>query len=159
MLVFNPMLDTPQIIQTAAQVTAFIHVTVSWEGIRDVMGPGIGELLATIAAQGIAPVGPVFTHHLRRPTDTFDFEISVPVSAPVSASGRVQPGTWPVMKMARTFYHGGYEGLGDAWGEFLDWIEANGHAQAPDLYECYITGPEANPDPSTWRTELSRPLL
>ena len=68
----------------------------------------IGELLATIAAQGIAPSGPVFTHHLRRPTDTFDFEISVSVSAPVVASGRVQPGTWPAMKVARTFYHGAY---------------------------------------------------
>ena len=153
------MIGPPQILQTTAQLTAFIHVTVSWEGIRDVMGPDIGELLAGIAAQDIAPTGPVFTHHLRRPTDTIDFEISVPVSAPVAASGRVQPGTWPAMKMARTIYHGDYEGLGDAWGEFLDWIEANGLTQAPDLYECYVTGPEADPDPAAWRTELSRPLL
>ena len=153
------MIEPPQIIQLTEQLTAFIHVVVSWEDIKNIMGPGIGELMSTIAAQGITPTGPWFTHHRRRPTDTFDLEISVPVSAPVAASGRVQPGTWPAMKVARTFYHGGYEGLGDAWGEFLDWIEANGHAQAPDLYECYITGPEANPDPSTWRTELSRPLL
>lgn len=153
------MIDTPQIIQTTEALTAYIHVTVSWEGIREVMGPGIAELLAEISAQGIAPTGPVFTHHRRRPTDTFDFEISVPVSAPVAASGRVQPGTWPAMKVARTFYHGPYEGLGEAWPEFMEWIEANGHRQAPDLYECYVTGPESNPDPSTGRTELTRPLL
>lgn len=153
------MLDTPQIIQTTAQLTAIIHLIVPCDEIRNVMDPGIGELMATLAAQGIAPAGPWFTHHRRRPTDTFDFEISVPVSAPVTAAGRVQPGEWPAMRVARTTYHGPYEGLGEAWGEFLDWIEAHGHAQAGDLWECYLAGPESSPDPSTWRTQLNRPLL
>ncbi len=26
------------------------------------------------------------------------------------------------------------------------------------LWECYLTDPESNPDPDTWRTELNRPL-
>lgn len=152
------MLDTPQITHTIAQLTAIIHIIVPRDEIQNVMGPGISELMATIAAQGIAPTGPWFTHHLRRPTDTFDFEVSVPVSAPVTAAGRVEPGEWPAMKVARTIYHGPYEGLGDAWGEFLDWIEASGHTQAEDLWECYLAGPESGPDPATWRTQLNRPL-
>ena len=153
------MLETPQITQTTAQLTAIIHVTVPREEIQNVMGPGLHELMAAIAAQGIAPTGPWFTHHLRRPTDTFDFEISVPVSAPVAAAGRVPPGEWPAMKVARTIYHGPYEGLGEAWGEFIDWIEAHGHTPAPDLWERYLAGPESSPDPAKWRTELNRPLL
>ena len=60
---------------------------------------------------------------------------------------------------SRTVYHGPYEGLGDAWGEFNDWLVAEGHTPAPDLWECYVTGPEANSDPATWRTELNRPLV
>ncbi len=152
------MLEPPQIIQTTAQLTAIIHVIVPREEIQKVMGPGIQELLATIAAQGIAPAGPWFTHHLRRPTDTFDFEISIPVAAPVAAAGRVQPSQWPAMKVARTVYHGAYEGLGEAWGEFIEWIETNGHTPAPDLWECYLAGPESSPDPADWRTELNRPL-
>jgi effector-binding domain-containing protein len=55
-------------------------------------------------------------------------------------------------------YHGGYEGLGDAWGEFGTWIEANGYTPAADLWECYLAGPESNPDPANWRTELNRPI-
>ena len=90
--------------------------------------------------------------------DIFDFEISVPVTAPVAAAGRVKPGQWPAMKVARTLYHGPYEGLGEAWGEFMDWIKANGHTPRADLYECYVAGPESSPDPATWRTELNRPL-
>jgi effector-binding domain-containing protein len=153
------MLDTPQITQTTAQLTAIIHLTIPREEMQNVFGPGIGELIATIAAQGIAPTGPCFAHHLKIAPDIFDFELSVPVAAPVVAAGRVKPSQWPAMKVARTVYHGPYEGLPAAWGKFMGWIEAEGHTPAPDLWECYITNPDSNPDPATWRTELNRPLI
>lgn len=153
------MIDTPQIIQTAARPTAIIHFTIPREEMQNVFGPGIGELMAAIAAQGIAPAGPVFAHHLKITPGIWDFELGVPVSAPVAAAGRVKPSLWPAMKVARTVYHGPYEGLPDAWGEFMRWIEAEGHTPAPDLWECYVAGPQSSPDPSVWRTELSRPLI
>lgn len=152
------MLDTPQITQTSAQSAAIIRLTIPREEMRSVMGPAIGELMATIAAQGIAPVGPLFSHHLTMPSDVFDFEVGVPVAAPVNAAGRVQPGQLPAVKVARTVYHGGYEGLGSAWGEFMGWIAENGHTPGPNLWECYVAGPESSPNPADWRTELNRPL-
>jgi effector-binding domain-containing protein len=152
------MLDTPQITQTAAQLTALIHLTIPREEIQNVMGPGIGELMAAVAAQGIAPVGPWFNHHLKMDPGTFDFEISVPVMTPIAATGRVKAGQLPATTVARTVYHGPYEGLGAAWAEFNAWIAAQGHTAGPDLWECYVAGPESNPDPATWRTELNRPL-
>jgi effector-binding domain-containing protein len=152
------MIDTPQITQTTAQLTAIIHVTVPRHEIQEVMGPGISELMATVADQGIAVAGPWFTHHLHMHPDTFDFEIGVPVATPVTAAGRVKPSELPVLRVARTVYHGGYEGLGDAWGEFGTWIEANGYTPAADLWESYVSGPEANPDPANWRTELNRTI-
>jgi effector-binding domain-containing protein len=79
--------------------------------------------------------------------------------APVSATGRVKASQLPAVTVARTVYHGSYEGLGSAWGEFIGWITTEGHTSAPDLWECYVAGPESNPDPATWRTELNRPLV
>ncbi len=152
------MIEIPEIIQTTDRLTAFIHLTVPRDQIQSVMGPGIRELLGAIAAQGIDPAGPWFTHHLRRPTDTFDFEVSVPVLTPVAAVGRVKPGRWPAMKMVRTVYHGPYEGLGGAWGEFIGWIETHGHTPTGELWECYTVGPHSDPDSTAWRTELSREL-
>ena len=152
------MLDTPQITRIAAQLTAIIRLTVPREEIRSVMGPGINEVRAAVAAQGIDTAGPWFTHHLRMDPDTFDFEVGVPVTAPVVAVGRVRPGQLPATKVARTIFAGAYEGLGAAWGEFMAWIEANGHTPGPDLWECYVAGPESSPDPASWRTELNRPL-
>jgi effector-binding domain-containing protein len=153
------MIDTPQITQSVAQLAAVIRLTIPRAEIRNVMGPGIGELLAAVAAQGIAPAGPVFSHHLRMDPGIFDFEVGVPVAKPVSPAGRVKLGELPSKKVARTVYHGAYEGLGAAWGEFDVWIKANRHTPAPDLWECYVAGPESSPDPANWRTELNRPLI
>ena len=149
------MLDTPQITEVAAQRTAVIRLTIPRAEIRQVMGPGIGELMAAVAAQGIGPAGPWFSHHLRMDPAVFDFEIGVPVTAPVTPVGRVVPGELPDSTVARTVYRGPYEGLGSAWGEFDAWIKANGHTPAPGLWECYVAGPESGPDPAGWRTELN----
>ncbi len=153
------MIDTPQITQSAAQLTAIIPLTVPRSEIQKVMGPGIGELMAVVAAQGIGPAGPWLTYHRRRPTDTFDLDISVPVTSPVVPTGRVLAGELPSATVARTIYRGPYEGLAAAWGEFCDWISAQGHKPAENLWERYLTGPESSPDSVNWRTELNRPLI
>jgi len=153
------MIDTPEITQTSAVATAIIHLTIPREQIREVMGPAIGELMGTLAAQGVKPAGPVYSHHLRMDPATFDFEVGVPVSSPVAPTGRVRPGQLPAARVARTVYHGGYEGLGGAWGEFDAWLKTHGHRTAPNLWECYVVGPESGPDQAGWRTQLNRPLI
>ena len=153
------MINTPVIAQTTSQLTAVIRLTIPREEIRNMMGPGIGELMAAIATQGIAPAGPVFSQHFKMDPKIFDFEIGVPVAKPVSPAGRVQPGQLPATMVARAVYHGTYEGLGPAWGEVHAWIAANGHTPAPNLWECYVAGPESSPDPAEWRTELYQPLI
>jgi effector-binding domain-containing protein len=152
------MIDTPHLTETADQLTAVLHLTVPRGEIQNVMGPGLSEVMAAVMARGLTPAGPWFTHHLRRPADTFDFEIGVPVQTPLTATGRVTPGLWPAMRLARTVYHGGYEGLAAAWGEFLAWVKGSGHTPSPDLWERYLVGPETSPDPADWRTELNQPL-
>ncbi len=152
------MIDSPEITETDVQLTAVLRLTVPRAEIQNVMGPGLGELMDAVAAQGIARAGPWFTHHLKMPSDIFDFEIGVPVAEPVSGAGRVQPGRMPAMRVARTVYHGAYEGLGAAWGEFDAWIATRGLTTGADLWERYLVGPQSDPDPAAWRTELNRPL-
>ncbi len=153
------MIDTPKVTRTSARLTAVIHLTIPRAEMQTVMGPGLREVMGAIADQGIAAAGPWFTHHLRMAPDIFDFEICVPVTAPVSSVGRVRPSEWPAMEVVRTMYHGPYQGLGSAWGELDSWVAANGFTPAEDLWECYLAGPESSPDPSQWRTELNRPLI
>ena len=153
------MLEVPQIVQVAAKTAAVIPIRIPRAEIQQVMGPGIRELLAVVAAQGLTPTGPVFSHHFRLEPEVFDFEIGVPVAKPVRAAGRVRPGKLPGAIVARATYRGGYEGLGAAWGEFDSWLQSEGHTPALDLWECYTEGPESGPDPAAWRTDLYRPLI
>jgi len=152
------MIETPRIARSDARHVAMIRLTVPTSEIHEVMGPGIREVYATLAAQGIAPAGPWLTHHARRPTDVFDFAICVPVTKPVAPAGRVTPGELPAATVARTVYTGPYEGLGAAWGELMAWVQQNGHASRQDLWEIYAVGPESEPDSSRYRTELNCPL-
>lgn len=152
------MLEQPQIIQSNTQPAAVIHVTVPRAQIQEAMGLGYQELMETLAAQGVTPTGPWFTHHHFMDPDIFDFDIGVPVAAPFTPSGRVQPGELPSARVARAVYRGSYEGLPDAWGEFDTWIDAQNLETCPDLWEIYQAGPESGDDPAAWRTELYRPL-
>ena len=149
----------PEITHTSEQLAATIHLTIPRSEIQSVMGPGLSEIMAAVRAQGIGPAGPWFTHHLTMSPGVFDFEICVPVTAPVAAVGRVKPSRFPAVTVARTIYTGPYEGLGAAWGEFKTWVADNGHLSAPDLFERYLAGPESSASPSDWHTELNQPLL
>jgi len=80
------------------------------------------------------------------------------LSRPITSAGRVKMSKLPAAKIVRTTYRGGYEGLGAAWAEFCQWIEAEGLNVQDSLWECYLSGPESSPDPDKWRTELNRPL-
>ncbi|MBI5084165.1 MAG: GyrI-like domain-containing protein [Acidobacteria bacterium] len=153
------MIEPPRITQTDARLAAAIHLKVPRNEIRSVMGPAIGEVTAAARSQGVGPCGPWFTHHLKVDPATFDFQVCVPISAPIAAAGRVVCATMPAARVARTIYQGPYEKLGDAWSEFGGWIAANGYAAASDFYECYLEGPESSSNPADWRTELTRPLI
>lgn len=155
----TPLIELPVITETTARLAAAIHLTIPRSQIRSVMGPGLSEIMTAVRAQGIGPTGPWFTHHLKIDPITFDFEICVPVSAPVTPVGRVFSREIPAVRVARTIYRGPYEQLANGWQEFAAWMATNGHVPGPDLYECYTVGPESNPDAAAWRTELSRPLL
>ena len=152
------MLETPALTQTTPQAVAKIHLTVPRDQIQIVMGPGIQEVYAAIMAQGLVPTGPWFTYHHKRPDSEFDFDIGVPVSSPISPTGRVVAGELPAQRVARTVYIGGYEGLGHAWGEFIGWVAAQGLTPLGHLWEAYQTGPESGGPPSSWRTELNQPI-
>lgn len=63
------------------------------------------------------------------------------------------------MKVAKTIYHGPYEGLAGAWADFDARIVAQGHTPAESLFETYLTDHTLNPDPDTYLTELTRPIV
>jgi hypothetical protein len=58
--------------------------------------------MAALAAQGVAPIGAIFAHHLKMSSDTFDFEVGVKVAATVKTTGGVMRSELPAAKVVRT---------------------------------------------------------
>ncbi len=152
------MIETPEVTEMPEATTAYIRLRIPREEMGEVFGPTLEELFETLRKQDIEPAGPVFAHHLRMEPGTFDFELGVPVAERPREDGRMEVGERPSLTVARTVYHGPYEGLPDAWGEFDTWMRSEGCAQAPDIWESYLVGPDTASDPEAWRTELVRPL-
>ena len=151
------MIETPKVIQTEAQLVAAIPIQCSGAEMRTVMGPGITELRSTLEKQGIKATGAWLGHHFRMPTDTFDFEIAMPVAQECTPAGRVKMSELPAGKVAQTVYHGGYDGLGNAWGEFIAWAKQNDVKYTGEFWEQYTVGPEAG-DAKSFRTTLTLKL-
>ena len=152
------MLETPQIVRSTWIRSAVIRLTIPRAEIQQVMGAAIQELMAGLSAQGITPAGPLYSYHRRMDPEVFDLEVGVPIASPVTPAGRIRAGELPATRVAHAVYRGPYEGLAGAWGELDRWLAEAGHTPRPDLWECYVAGPETSADPADWRTELNRPL-
>ena len=59
------MIETPQVVETPAQLIATLHIETPRSKMQHVMRPGIREAMAAVQAQGIGPHGPRFAHHLK----------------------------------------------------------------------------------------------
>jgi effector-binding domain-containing protein len=143
-------------------VAAVIRVQIPRDKMKEVMGPAIQEVREAVAAQGIGPAGPLFAHHLTLCDTTFDFEVGYPTTGEVKPTGRVRPGGLPSTMVAKSTYHGAYEGLHEAWQQFGEIAEkelvTHRFKRGSSIWEVYTFGPESDPDPTTWRTELVAPL-
>lgn len=152
------MLETPELIDLPHQTTAVVRLHIPCKECPQHWGPAVQELFAELGRQGIAPVGPLFDHHFRMGETHFDFEIGVPTAKPVIPKGRVIPSERPAFRAAKTVLVGDYEQLPEAWPEFMQWFTGQGLQPATDFWQHFVKGPESDPDPATWRTELIRAL-
>ncbi len=146
---------------------AVIHLAIPRDEMQQEMPRAIDELLSVISAQKMVPAGPLFAHHLKLSEERFDFEAGFPVRSPIAEKGRVKPGALPEADVARSVYEGEYEGLFAAWEEFGARLESElgtqmkkrGLRPGETIWEHYLIGPETEPNPTKWRTELNQPLV
>jgi effector-binding domain-containing protein len=149
------MISTPELITSQEQRTAVIHLVIPGQDMPKHIDPAIQEVLKVMQEQGLHPIGPMFSYHHRRPSDTFDFELGFPVAKDIKPTGRVVNGVLPAEKVVRTVYQGPYEGLGPAWGELERWVRDHGHEGNGRFWECYLNNPDEVESPSEYKTELN----
>lgn len=156
----------PQIQARAAQHYAAIPMTVTMDSLSGAVDEGFPELFGELAGQGIAPAGPPFIRYLVIDMAVaLRIELGVPAAAPVTASGRIRPGTLPEGRYAVLRHTGPYDGLAASNAALLRW--ADEHAITFDTSdtaeglawrgraEHYLTDPSQEPDPGRWETDVA----
>jgi DNA-binding transcriptional MerR regulator len=121
----------------------------------------LGELSATLSAQGISPAAPaggiyanaIFTDAQGEAT------IFIPCEKPVRPIGRVKPLIVPAVELAVTEHRGSHANVDIAYGSLASYV-AN-HALAVDgpLREYYLVGQFQTSDQAAWRTEIGWPIF
>lgn len=142
----------------AAQPIAFIKVTTKADQLGAVMHDTIPAVWAHLEGKQAHPAGAPFTRYLEWSQDHALIQSGFPVAAPVAGEGRVESGELPAGKVASTIHVGGYDKLEDTYIALEAWIKESGHEGVGAPWEFYLTDPGANPDTSTWQTEICWPI-
>lgn len=160
------MSQEPRIEERAAQHYAGIQTAVPMDGISAALDEAFPELFGWLAANETAPAGPPFLRFLVIDMEALlQLELCVPVAAPVTGSGRVQPGVLPAGHYVVLRHIGHYDGLIAANAELQRWAQDHdvefdmtdtpeGSAWGSRL-EQYITDPSMEADPAKWETDVA----
>jgi DNA-binding transcriptional MerR regulator len=144
----------------AAGAAAITEVVAAEESVAWLQG-ALGELRATLTAQGIATGGPaggmfsdeVFTHHCGQVT------IFLPGDGPVQPMGRVTPRLVPAAELAVIEHRGPPGEVDRAYGALASYVARHALAVDGPIREYYLTGQGDTPDASRWRTEIGWPVF
>jgi effector-binding domain-containing protein len=139
------------------QDTAVEVATISVGEIPAFIGRALGEVAGYLQRKGAGPAGMPFARYHRLDDGRFEVEAGFPATTPTSGEGDVEPSELPAGPAAVMTYVGPYDAMEPAYGELLAWVRDRGGEPAGDPWEVYLTDPEAEPDPSTWRTEIVMP--
>jgi DNA-binding transcriptional MerR regulator/effector-binding domain-containing protein len=121
----------------------------------------MGEVAATLSAQGISPAGPVggiFDAELLNEGEgrVTIFLPSDPLPQPV---GRVSTAIIPPAELAMTVHLGSNTEVDRTYGALAAYVTKHALAVDGPIREYYLVGPSDTPDESLWQTEVGWPIF
>ena len=125
-----------------------------WQG-------ALGELQATVRAQGLRPTGPtggMFASEIFQ-RDRGEATVFVPVEGSVRAVGRVTPIVVPEAELAIISHHGSLADADLSYAKLGSYATAHEISIDGPLREYYLCGVGDTPDEAEWRTEIGWPIF
>jgi DNA-binding transcriptional MerR regulator len=141
--------------------TAAIGETVSLDELGPWFQGALGELTATLAAQGVTTTGPpggVIANDFFA-TERGAITIFVPLAEPVSAVGRVEPCTLPAVELATIVHPGSHADVDRSYGALATYVSDRALGVEGPIRERYLVGRLDTPDERAWRTEIGWPIF
>jgi effector-binding domain-containing protein len=145
-------------VELTEQPTAVLRATVPMDQLPAFFARAFAATAAVIATQGQAPAGPPFGLYHGLPSSSVDVEAGFPVGTPVVPDGVVAPGVLPGGRAVEAVHVGPYDTMGETYGRVEQWMAGRRLARGPVVWESYLSDPEREPDPATWRTVIHWPV-
>jgi DNA-binding transcriptional MerR regulator len=144
-----------------ALATAAISETVGLDALGPWFQGALGELTATLAAQGVAtngPPGAVIAN------DFFSEErgaitVFVPSAEAIGRIGRVEALTLPAVELATIEHAGSHADIDRAYGALATYVSDGALGVDGPIRERYLVGRLDTPDDTAWRTEIAWPIF
>jgi hypothetical protein len=155
----------PKIDTRGDQHYAGIRLKTPPQDFDKVIPVNINAVYDWLGQHGIASTGaPFMRYNVINMADQMDVEIGVPVASPIVGDNKVKPGVLPAGRYASLVYRDVTRGE-DGNGVLIDWAKTQGlkwdHWQVPEgdafgsRYEIFLSGPQDDPDPTMWDTEVA----
>ncbi len=147
-----------RVVVVVEQPTAGVRESVPMAELSEFFARAFRETTAALHAQGLHPVGPPFGLYRGAPGATVDVEAGFPVASPVAAAGAVVPDHLPGGKAIEALHTGPYDTMARTYAEIEAFAADQGLSRGATVWETYLSDPETEPDPATWRTRITWPL-
>ena len=138
--------------------TAVLHETVPMNELPKFFQRAYGEVYSALQAEGLKPAGPPFSLYFGMPTDKVELEVGFPVEEKFTELGDVHASTLPGGKCVHGLHIGPYETMVQTYGEMTKWLVDHHLVPSNEMWEVYMSDPQKEPDPKTWRTEIYWPV-
>jgi effector-binding domain-containing protein len=145
----------------AATSAAGIRQIVDHADIESWWRGALGELAATVQAQGLPATGPaggLFASGLFEDGHG-QATVFIPVTSPGRPVGRVAPVTIPAAELAVITHPGGLADIDLSYGRLGAHVATHAIGVDGPLREYYLIGAIDTPDQARWRTEIGWPIF
>lgn len=113
---------------------------------------------AAAEAAGVEIVGPPFGFYPEMPADTVVVEAGFAVSDHVEIDGEAHPLLLPGGRAVRAMHVGSYDTMERTYADLQLWMAEQGLRPAVPMWECYLSDPVTEPDPTRWHTLIVWPV-
>lgn len=157
-------LSDPEIIDFPGFPTAVVRFADHpMDQMHVAMDTAFTALKAAMDRGEVQPSGPAFARYESTPGATATFETGFPLDAPLAEPVAVEgaeivPSELPATRLAIAKHTGSYDGLGQAWQDFLAAVRAQGLTPGLPFWEAYDTEPGPDVDPAELITGLAVPV-
>ena len=147
-----------EVVTLEPQQAAVVRAEVPMSELTGVFDRGFHLVMQAVQEQGLHVAAAPFGFYPRMPGETVAVAVGFPVSEPFTPSGEVEAMELPGGRAIRGIHVGPYDALERTYRELTAWAQEQGLELAEGMWETYLSDPSAEPDPATWRTEITWPV-